>query len=45
MRDVQLPVRIMLTGGMFCPPVFDIVATLGVTETGNMIAKGLEVFK
>jgi len=45
MGDVQLPFRIMLTGGKFGPPVFDIVATLGIAETQNRIAKGLEAFK
>lgn len=45
MGDVQLPFRIMLTSGKFGPPVFDIVATLGVEETQKRIEKGLETFK
>ncbi|PSL49765.1 glutamyl-tRNA synthetase [Chitinophaga niastensis] len=45
MGDVQLPFRIMLTGGKFGPPVFDIAVTLGIAETRNRIAKGLEAFK
>ncbi|MFY0252648.1 glutamate--tRNA ligase [Chitinophaga sp. 30R24] len=45
MGDVQLPFRIMLTGGKFGPPVFDIVATLGIAETQARIAKGLAAFK
>lgn len=44
MGDVQLPFRIMLTGGKFGPPVFNIVATLGVEETRTRIANGLAAF-
>ncbi|RFS22587.1 glutamate--tRNA ligase [Chitinophaga silvatica] len=44
MGDVQLPFRIMLTGGKFGPPVFNIVATLGVEETRARIANGLAAF-
>lgn len=43
--ELQLPFRIMLTGGKFGPPVFDIAATLGVTETQKRIAIGVDVYK
>lgn len=44
MGELQLPFRIMLTGGKFGPPVFDIAATLGLTETRTRIAKGVAAF-
>ncbi|HVI46898.1 MAG TPA: glutamate--tRNA ligase [Chitinophaga sp.] len=44
MGELQLPFRIMLTGGKFGPPVFDIAATLGKDETRSRIAKGLAAF-
>ena len=43
--EVLLPFRIMLTGGKFGPPVFDIAVTLGAAETRNRIEKALEAFK
>jgi glutamyl-tRNA synthetase len=43
--EVLLPFRIMLTGGKFGPPVFDIAVTLGAAETRNRIETALEVFK
>ncbi|WP_143304553.1 glutamate--tRNA ligase [Chitinophaga vietnamensis] len=45
MGELQLPFRIMLTGGKFGPPVFDIAATLGMEETRQRITNGLEAFK
>jgi glutamyl-tRNA synthetase len=42
--ELQLPFRIMLVGGKFGPPVFDIAAVLGKTETINRISKALGVF-
>ncbi|MFB6455522.1 glutamate--tRNA ligase [Chitinophaga sp. Hz27] len=45
MGDVQLPFRIMLTGGKFGPPVFDIAATLGITETQKRIAIGIDTYR
>lgn len=44
MGELQLPFRIMLTGGKFGPPVFDIAATIGLTETRTRIAKGVAAF-
>jgi glutamyl-tRNA synthetase len=44
MGELQLPFRIMLCGGKFGPPVFDIAATLGKAETQRRIAKALEAF-
>ena len=42
--DLQLPFRIMLVGGKFGPPVFEIAAILGEKETTNRIFKALQVF-
>lgn len=42
--ELQLPFRIMLVGGKFGPPVFEIAELLGPTETINRIKKGLSVF-
>ena len=42
--EVQLPLRIMLVGGKFGPPVFSIAALLGKKETLQRIEKGLSVF-
>jgi glutamyl-tRNA synthetase len=43
-EELQLPFRIMLVGGKFGPPVFDIAATLGKDETVNRILKALKAF-
>ena len=42
--ELQLPFRIMLVGGKFGPPVFDIAAVLGKTETVARIQKGFTQF-
>lgn len=42
MGELMLPLRIMLVGGKYGPHVFDIVATLGKTETIHRIRKGLD---
>jgi glutamyl-tRNA synthetase len=42
--ELQLPFRIMLVGGKFGPPVFDIAAVLGKEETIQRIQKALTVF-
>jgi glutamyl-tRNA synthetase len=42
--ELQLPLRIMLVGGKFGPPVFDIAEVLGREETINRIAKALPQF-
>lgn len=42
--ELQLPFRIMLVGGKFGPPVFDIAAVLGKEETIQRIQKGLTKF-
>ncbi len=42
--ELQLPFRIMLVGGKFGPPVFDIAAVLGKEETIVRIRKALELF-
>ena len=39
--DLQLPLRIILVGGKFGPPVFDIAAVLGKGETLARIESGL----
>jgi glutamyl-tRNA synthetase len=41
--EVQLPLRIMLVGGKFGPPVFEIADVLGKNETINRITKALTV--
>jgi glutamyl-tRNA synthetase len=42
--ELQLPFRIMLVGGKFGPPVFEIAATIGKEETINRIKNGLTAF-
>ena len=42
--ELQLPFRIMLVGGKFGPPVFDIADILGKEETIDRIAKALLKF-
>ncbi len=42
--ELQLPLRIMLVGGKFGPPVFDIAAVLGKEETIQRIQKALAAF-
>ncbi|HMG68117.1 MAG TPA: glutamate--tRNA ligase [Chitinophagaceae bacterium] len=42
--DLQLPFRIMLVGGKFGPPVFEIAAVLGKEETIERIQKALGAF-
>ena len=42
--ELQLPFRIMLVGGKFGPPVFNIAELLGKEETINRIAKALPLF-
>ena len=42
--ELQLPLRIMLVGGKFGPPVFEIAAVLGKKETENRIANALSAF-
>jgi len=42
--ELQLPLRIMLVGGKFGPPVFDIAAVLGKPETVARIQKGFTQF-
>jgi glutamyl-tRNA synthetase len=42
--ELQLPLRIMLVGGKFGPPVFDIATVLGKQETIQRIQKALIAF-
>lgn len=42
--ELQLPLRIMLVGGKFGPPVFEIAETLGKEETINRIDNAVESF-
>ena len=42
--ELQLPLRIMLVGGKFGPPVFDIATVLGKEETIQRIRQGLAAF-
>ena len=42
--ELQLPFRVMLVGGKFGPPVFDIAAVLGKGETIQRIQKALIAF-
>ena len=42
--ELMLPFRIMLVGGKFGPPVFDIAALLGKDETIKRIEKALAAF-
>jgi glutamyl-tRNA synthetase len=43
--ELQLPLRIMLVGGKFGPPVFEIAAVLGREETAARIRYALTQFK
>ena len=43
--DLQLPLRIMLVGGKFGPPVFQIAEVLGKEETIARINKALIAFE
>lgn len=43
--ELQLPMRIMLVGGKFGPPVFDIAAVLGKEETAYRLTSALEEFE
>lgn len=42
--ELQLPLRIMLVGGKFGPPVFNIAEILGKNETINRIERALPAF-
>ena len=42
--ELQLPFRIMLVGGKFGPPVFEIAELIGKHETNNRIQAALEQF-
>jgi len=42
--ELQLPLRIMLVGGKFGPPVFDITSMLGKEETVQRIQRALAAF-
>lgn len=42
--ELQLPFRIMLVGGKFGPPVFDIASVLGKEETIERIERALAAF-
>jgi glutamyl-tRNA synthetase len=42
--ELQLPFRIMLVGGKFGPPVFNISELLGKEETQNRIQKAIALF-
>jgi glutamyl-tRNA synthetase len=42
--ELQLPLRIMLVGGKFGPPVFDIAVLLGKEEAAERIKEGLKQF-
>jgi len=42
--ELQLPFRVMLVGGKFGPPVFEIATILGKENTIQRIQKALEVF-
>ena len=42
--ELQLPLRIMLVGGKFGPPVFQIAEVIGKSETVFRINKALELF-
>lgn len=43
--ELQLPLRVMLVGGKFGPPVFDIASTIGTDETIGRIQKGLSLLQ
>jgi glutamyl-tRNA synthetase len=42
--ELQLPLRVMLVGGKFGPPVFEIAVVLGRAETVSRIIAALDVF-
>ena len=42
--ELQLPFRIMLVGGKFGPPVFDIAAVLGKEQTTQRVHKAIVAF-
>ena len=42
--ELQMPFRIMLCGGKFGPPVFEIAATIGKSESISRIEKALTAF-
>ena len=42
--ELQLPLRVMLVGGKFGPPVFEIAEKIGKRETISRIEKALHVF-
>ena len=42
--ELQLPFRIMLVGGKFGPPVFNIAEVLGKDETISRIKKAITAF-
>jgi glutamyl-tRNA synthetase len=42
--ELQLPLRIMLVGAKFGPPVFDIASLIGKEETNSRIKYGLNLF-
>lgn len=42
--ELQLPLRIMLVGGKYGPPVFDIAAVIGKEETRERIQRALPLF-
>jgi glutamyl-tRNA synthetase len=41
MGELQLPLRIMLVGGKFGPPVFEIIALAGVAATTRRVTSAL----
>lgn len=42
--ELQLPLRIMLVGGKYGPPVFVIAEAIGKTATINRISRALDIF-
>jgi len=42
--ELQMPLRVMLVGGKFGPPVFVIAETIGKAATINRINKALDIF-
>lgn len=43
--ELQLPFRVMLVGGKFGPPVFDIAELIGKKETQERITRAIEQFQ
>ena len=43
--DIQFPLRIMLVGGKFGPPVFEIAAIIGKEATLRRIEKGISLIE